>query len=1351
MRNFLGRDLRFQRLGRMRGGGGGAPVTPGDITIPISSSLWTAQEAGADADTRKTFATLTLPNQAEYIYGFYRGAVPEGNLSQIGTATWNATTSRYEWTSVGQASLGATVYNRVARRPADLSGPWEWITSPFDTKAWIASNVPSAPTGTWAALSTGSVRVTLAAWVGNGRAVTAGSYNRGAGATAFTPAAAGDPTIVDVTGLTDGVPTSTTFTFTNVNGTSSALTLMLEAEGAEAPPPSPDLSYLINGTGTEATVQLDMDEAAEYTGSEIVEFTYAIDGGTPVIVAGTGPLVLTGLDATQELTVSWANNGGYSDPVTIELIASPPTYEDGDWTLTDAEDAAGDVLIVAIGTPITVPAGLTLLANQYRIGSGAWANLPANGRISTGAPNTLASVRLRPLYSIGPAVPSDAKTATPTAPVAEPVRAAIFARGSGVGHTSTGSTGHTFANPAGSIAGHMVIHLIGFDGDPGTLTVASGSGWTLSSLTVASGGGHSAMTAWKILNGTGDTLGLTSSASEQSGHLSWTLSTFGEAPIFSAFNVATFGTPPDSPSLSFGGNLPFIVVTGTVYSQSDGLQNAGPTGYAEYRNQNSGGNASASIRVVGAERSVDGTSEDPGAWPVSVSVPTSVTIGFSPATSVAPTDTLSAAVSASDINNGESVTFTLQANGAAPIDYELTIEGVTYEQTAPTNLPVTFSVTPTTGSRAWTATATNAAGSDTKTGTITVRENLIYTINSADPFQLTVQADSVSHTVTAASYDLEWGRADGTGTDTLVSQTGPNIPLALPASGAWRFRVRAVDSGSTPGAWADWKYYFAVVQGGLTYTGENAAGVKVTALSPQAPVAIWPVTGQAVRMNEILPPVRYETWLGVVHTLNGVMYNPSAFQGRGPQGWDSRTGDGNDIRGLHDGFSSALVHTAWPQVCAVGDTFSKFLSRPSDQLRVRSRQGYRSGMADQHGGVVIMEADPGAAAAPSIIKPSAWSASPVALPGMSDIVDAFVASTLSISGMTMPNAGTVEGKVCRFDPSGMALRGGSYWKDDREAFQPYDVSPGSSGNYYAFETYSDAICMAASGAVTSDFKANVLSHLALMGIHQDHPGSNFRVGAGISLDHSLPLMLARVAQGRGFEDMVSSDPAVGQREIVPWMYNLWTEETLEYLNPHTSLTSPIFSQLKVPISITTTGTGHDIEVPFNLSNGTGGRKQSFTGLEIVRESTGQRLPWGAGEGRNYSGPTTIYRTIGFYDTTPTLSDRFYLAIPAAAMGAFAVGQPYWQFDANPDMSYNWNAFNPSPKLAYRDIPDPRALLIAGHLLGVYPTTPNWKGAKDYTIQTYNTWPISGFSYPRNGTAFTIAFFGAHATALGITL
>lgn len=1318
-----------------------ASVLP--FSIPISPSAWSTREATDDADTRKVYVQLNIAEEAEYLFGVYRGTNAAGNLTQIGQMSHDGT--RYTWQSSGQASPGSTNFTRLAYRPSDLSAGWAWLTDAFDTKPFTISDVPGAPSFTWAPLSTGSVRLTIATPITNGRTVTAGAYQIDGGSfTSFTPA-----TTLDVTGLTDGVATDVGLRWTNVNGDSGVTTVSVTAEAPAPVPPAPDVTYTVDGSGTAATLYLDTEETGV---GEILSIRYAIDGGSAVVVSGAGPVDLTGLSASQDIAVEWANANGYSAATTITVVAALPTYGAGDWSLADAE--TGDILTVTV-TADPTSAAATFVSRQYRVGAGAWAALPASGEIATGAVDVAANVQLRAVYDIGPGVASDTKTATPTSPAMEPVRAVIRSRGAGAS-AATASTTHTYTLPAGAQAGDMAVYVLGFNGDPGSLTVSSGTGWTVTEPTLSNGSDNQSIAfAYKELTGTGDALVLTSANSQQSSFLSWAQSTWGGDPIFSTIYASAINEAPNSPNLPFGGDLPFVVITAGVSSQSNGIQTAAPSGYSQFRNQNSNTNGSTSCRTFAAEREVDGTSEDPGAWPVSVPFALNVTIGFPPATSIAATDTLTTTVSATAIENGQSVTFTAQANGNPNITYELTIDGTTETIVAPNNLPATFTVTPSTGSQAWTLTASNAAGSDSDSGTITVAENLIFTTSGVNALALTVQADSVSHTVTPASYELEWDTVGGSA-PTTIAQVSPTVALTLPDYGAYQFRVRAIDAGDVAGDWSDYKYYWAMQQDRITWRGENAAAVQISPLSTQAPIEVVPVSGRQVRVYEVWPAVVTEVHGGATHYLNGVMVNPAAGTGRGPQGLDSRQGDGTNITQIQSGFDLALVNTSWPVIADVGTTVWKIASRPTAQLDSIGLQGFRSGLPDQHAGLVVKAAlstPSPIQAAPGLVKGSGWVSTSVALPNFSTMLDALVASNLSTSGMTLPNTTVWREKICRFDPAIGLLTGGTWGNDSEEPLRPYNLKfGGSANNYRAFGFSADAFCLMLSDAVDSDWIADVFAHEILRGIQWDQPGIDARTGAGISLDRTFNVMLARMARGVSFDDLETS-----QRDIMPYMYDFWTTETLAYLNPHDDITRPVFARWKTPSVITDDAIGHQLTFSLSITSRSWERKQRIGGLEVLRENTGERLPVrNNATDVNNTTPLNV-QTTGFFSTPPTTSERYCLQIPSAAMGAFAVGEPFWMYDTeaggDDPMAYRWNSFNPSATMAYREEPAPQHLILAHRFFEGAPTAGSHFDAQEkYALRARQPdWPSAAMNYPFNASTFVTQFWDAHAAGLGITL
>lgn len=200
---------------------------------------------------------------------------------------------------------------------------------------------------------------------------------------------------------------------------------------------------------------------------------------------------------------------------------------------------------------------------------------------------------------------------------------------SGAASAGANSLTHPLVNPPGAAIGDLVVFVVGFDWVAGnSVSVSSGSGWAISTFASAASG-HALTIAWKVLTGTGDTLTLATATSEQSSFLGWCYSIYSGSPMISAVNAASgVGLAPNSPNLAFGATKNVSVISAGISSQADPIQTAAPAGYGQFRNQNSNTNGSVSIRTFAAERDVNGTSEDPAAWSVTVADPITITIGI---------------------------------------------------------------------------------------------------------------------------------------------------------------------------------------------------------------------------------------------------------------------------------------------------------------------------------------------------------------------------------------------------------------------------------------------------------------------------------------------------------------------------------------------------------------------------------------------------------------------------------------------------------------------------------------------------------------------------------------------------
>ena len=298
-------------IGFVRGRAVSAPFVPVSY---MTFDQWSAGEAPADADTRKTRAICNIPFQTGYVIRAYRGTNPLGVLSLAQTATMPFTGGVYDWTSVGQASLGAVVYVRIARSNPDGSG-LIWLS---DAKSFIASDVPDAPAFTFTPTAAGASTLTFTPPVWNRRTGTGGQYQVNGGAwNNFT-----GTTTLNLTGLS-GTTDNVGVRWVNANGNSGVTTQNVASGSA------PVLTASSSVAGRVVTISA----SATGTPTPTVSLTTLTLDGVDVsgaAVAGTGQWTYTVPSSSNPQTVAWsvtatnaAGNatGGGSEVIAADLAA----------------------------------------------------------------------------------------------------------------------------------------------------------------------------------------------------------------------------------------------------------------------------------------------------------------------------------------------------------------------------------------------------------------------------------------------------------------------------------------------------------------------------------------------------------------------------------------------------------------------------------------------------------------------------------------------------------------------------------------------------------------------------------------------------------------------------------------------------------------------------------------------------------------------------------------------------------------------------------------------------------------------------------------------------------------------
>lgn len=332
-------------IGMFRGFGTGGPFEP--ITH-IADNQWSANEAEPDADTRRTHAVLTIPFQVGYVIRVYRGTNPLGVLSTGQTAAMSFVGGVYDWTSVGRADLGTTVYVRIARSLPDGSG-LVWIS---DTKQFRASDVPDVPQFTFVPTSSGASLLTFSAPDWSRRVGTGGEYQINGGAfVAFT----GTSTL-NVTGLS-GTTDNVGVRWVNANGYSGVTTQNV-ASGA-----SPVLSAHSSVTGRTVSI--------------IVENLT----GTPTPTGGLATLTLDGVSVIGSATLD--SSGTF--PVWSYVVPSSSAVQIVNWSLSYTNTAgtgatSGSETIAAdLAAPGTVPAQTAYFGALTLSGQGGFRPLNVDG------------------------------------------------------------------------------------------------------------------------------------------------------------------------------------------------------------------------------------------------------------------------------------------------------------------------------------------------------------------------------------------------------------------------------------------------------------------------------------------------------------------------------------------------------------------------------------------------------------------------------------------------------------------------------------------------------------------------------------------------------------------------------------------------------------------------------------------------------------------------------------------------------------------------------------------------------------------------------------------------------------
>lgn len=225
---------------------------------------------------------------------------------------------------------------------------------------------------------------------------------------------------------------------------------------------------------------------------------------------------------------------------------------------------------------------------------------------------------------------------TPVGPTPETATPTVQTRSTGA-TTTTNTTSHAITMPSGIQAGDLLIIVFSCDGGAQRMSIAD-EGWIRLDRD-ANGANVASAVFYKFATGS-DTATVSTSASEQSSHVVLRISGAG-VPYSAKSNGASTNSNP--PSLNMGTSRNHLWVA-TRSGDSTVVASAAPSSYGNLQTQAAAGTGGASTNT--AERSVAGSSEDPGTFTSANEQWVSFTIGIPPA------DTTMGATYASIAANG---------------------------------------------------------------------------------------------------------------------------------------------------------------------------------------------------------------------------------------------------------------------------------------------------------------------------------------------------------------------------------------------------------------------------------------------------------------------------------------------------------------------------------------------------------------------------------------------------------------------------------------------------------------------------------------------------------------------------
>lgn len=259
-------------------------AAPANTNIPDGS--WTAAEAPADADTRKSLVNVSYaPAAGRSFYISRTSTFPPADPSGLSLAAMAGSGAAWSWTSTGQASLGQNQYLVVVERDTATDTNRRYCSS---IKSFVASNVPGAPVfAPGSNAGQGEIKINIInAAPENGRALSRYEYSLDGGSWLTLPGgtALGTHTI---TGQTPVTVYGVRLRAVNVNGNGTASGTQYITSGAAATEPAQmiadtDWTLVDKPSGAGNTLTLTVINLPSDGGSALTDIKYTVAGGAPI-------------------------------------------------------------------------------------------------------------------------------------------------------------------------------------------------------------------------------------------------------------------------------------------------------------------------------------------------------------------------------------------------------------------------------------------------------------------------------------------------------------------------------------------------------------------------------------------------------------------------------------------------------------------------------------------------------------------------------------------------------------------------------------------------------------------------------------------------------------------------------------------------------------------------------------------------------------------------------------------------------------------------------------------------------------------------------------------------------------